>query len=33
MGGDYSKVGLTFQEYFEKLGQDPVAGANLLLHC
>jgi len=24
MGGDYSKVRLTFQEYFEKLGQDPV---------
>lgn len=24
MGGDYSKVRLSFQEYFEKLGQDPV---------
>ena len=23
MGGDYSKVRLTFQEYFERLGQDP----------
>ncbi len=23
MGGDYSKVRLTFQEYFEKLGKDP----------
>lgn len=23
MGGDYRKVRLTFQEYFEKLGQDP----------
>jgi phosphoribosylformylglycinamidine synthase len=24
MGGDYSKIRLTFQEYFEKLGSDPV---------
>lgn len=24
MGGDYKKIRLTFQEYFEKLGNDPV---------
>lgn len=27
MGGDYSKIRLTFQEYFEKLGEDPVRWA------
>ena len=24
MGGDYRKIRLTFQEYFEKLGEDPA---------
>ena len=24
MGGDYSRIRLTFQEYFEKLGEDPA---------
>ena len=27
MGGDYTKVRLTFQEYFERLGQDPTKWA------
>lgn len=27
MGGDYSRVRLTFQEYFERLGQDPARWA------
>ena len=29
MGGDYRNIRLTFQEYFEKLGEDPQDGASL----
>lgn len=32
MGGDYKKVRLTFQEYFEKLLRDEENGASLLQH-
>ena len=33
-GGDYSKIRLTFQEYFKRLGEDPRhAGDSQLQHC
>ena len=33
LGGDYRKVRLSFQEYFEKLGDDPRDGASLSARC
>lgn len=32
IGGDYAKVRLTLQEYFESLGKDSENGVNHLLH-
>lgn len=33
VGGDYSKIRLTLQEYFESLGKDHENGANRLRRC
>jgi len=30
LGGDFRKIRLSFQEYFERLGEDPENGANPL---